>query len=244
MSTHIIEELLSNLPEKEVPVRSVMVGVHWTAVCSSHCGLATTFAPDKPHDHSTHVRNVGNLHQKSAQELAKYALSKNTMEAGIGIAAINSLLEFDENDAVEVNASEVLMEQGAGKNVAIVGHFPFIPKVKKAVKNLWVIEQNPVEGDHPAHAASDIIPRADVVAITGSSLINHTLDDLLGLCKPEALVVILGPSTPISPVIFVHGANINAGSKVIDETAVLNAISQGATFQQVTGVKLLAFTSP
>jgi hypothetical protein len=166
------------------------------------------------------------------------------MEAGIGIAAINSLLEFDENDAVEVNASEVLMERGAGKNVAIVGHFPFIPKVKKAVNNLWVIEQNPVEGDHPANAASDIIPRADVVAITGSSLINHTLDDLLGLCKPEAFVVILGPSTPISPVLFDHGANIIAGSKVIDETAVLNAISQGATFQQVSGVRLLAFTCP
>jgi uncharacterized protein (DUF4213/DUF364 family) len=82
------------------------------------------------------------------------------------------------------------------------------------------------------------------VAITGSSLINHTLDDLLGLCKPEALVVILGPSTPISPVLFDHGANIIAGSKVIDETAVLNAISQGATFQQVTGVRLLAFTCP
>jgi Uncharacterized conserved protein len=148
------------------------------------------------------------------------------------------------NDAVEINASEVLIERGAGKNVAIVGHFPFIPKVKKAVKNLWVIEQNPLEGDHPAHAASDLIPQADVVAITGSSLINHTLDDLLGLCKPEALVVILGPSTPISPVLFDHGANIIAGSKIIDENAVLNAIGQGATFQQVTGVRLLAFSSP
>ncbi|ABD41063.1 protein of unknown function DUF364 [Methanospirillum hungatei JF-1] len=244
MSTHIIEELLSNLPKKDVTVRSVMVGVHWTAVCSSHCGLATTFAPDKPHDHTTHVRNVGTLHQKSAQELAQYALSENTIEAGIGIAAINSLMEYNENDAVEMNASEVLMERGAGKNVAIVGHFPFIPKVKKAVKNLWVIEQNPLEGDHPAHAASDLIPQADVVAITGSSLINHTLDDLLGLCKPEALVVILGPSTPISPVLFDHGANIIAGSKIIDENAVLNAIGQGATFQQVTGVRLLAFSSP
>jgi len=244
MSTHIIEKLLANLPKQAVPVRSVMVGVHWTAVCSNHCGLATTFATDKPHDHTTHVRDVGNLHRKSAQELAQYALSKNTLEAGIGIAAINSLLEYHEEDAVQMNASEVLIERGAGKNVAIVGHFPFIPKVKKAVKNLWVIEQNPVPGDYPAHSASDLIPQADVVAITGSSLINHTLDDLLGFCSPEALVVILGPSTPISPVLFDHGATIIAGSRVVDETAVLNAVGQGATFQQVTGVRLLAFARP
>ncbi len=244
MSTHIIEELLSNLPTKDVPVRSVMVGVHWTAVCSTHCGLATTLPTQKPHDHTTHVHDVGKLHQKSAQELAQYALSDNTLEAGIGIAAINSLLEFREEEAVRINASEVLIEHGAGKNVAIVGHFPFIPRVRKAAANLWVIEQNPVEGDHPAHAAADLIPQADVVAITGSSVINHTLGYLLGLCKPESCVVILGPSTPVSPVLFEHGADIIAGSRVVDEKAVLNAIGQGATFQQVTGVNLLAFTRP
>jgi hypothetical protein len=45
-------------------------------------------------------------------------------------------------------------------------------------------------------------------------------------------------------VLFDHGATIIAGSRVIDEAAVLNYIGQGATFQQVRGVRLLAFTSP
>jgi uncharacterized protein (DUF4213/DUF364 family) len=58
-----------------------------------------------------------------------------------------------------------------------------------------------------------------------------------------ALVMILGPSTPLSPVLFEHGVNIIAGSRVIDEDAVLHAIGQGATFQQVKGVRLLTFTS-
>jgi len=238
----IIDDLLAILPEKPVPVRSVLVGAHWTAVCSTYCGLATTIIGNKPHDHKTVVRDVGGLHQKSAQELAVYALSENNLEASIGVAAINSLIRGDERKAVEMNASEVLMKEGAGKNVAIVGHFPFIPRLRPVTRNLWVIEQYPSDDDYPAQSATDLVPRADVVALTASALINHTLDDLLSLCSPMALVLILGPSTPLSPVLFDHGATIIAGSCVVDEAAVLTSIGQGATFQQVRGVRLLAFT--
>ena len=240
----ILEELIATLPKEPVPARSVVIGAHWTAVCSRSCGLATTVQSDKPHDHETFVRDAGHLHEKTAQELAEYALSDNTLEAGVGIAAINSLLNVDERDAVEINASEVLMTRGAGKDVALVGHFPFIPRLRTATRNLWVIEQHPASDEHPAVSAREFIPRADVVALTGSALINHTLDDLLALCRPDALVLVLGPTTPLSPVLFRHGAGIIAGSRIVDETAVLQAISQGANFRQVTGVRLLAFTRP
>jgi len=242
MSYHILDELLASLPDDNTPVRSMMVGAHWTAVCSRHCGLATTIIGDKPHDHTTVVHDAGRLHLKSARDLAEYARSGNPLEAGIGVAAINSLLDMDESNAVEINASEVLMRRGTGKNVALVGHFPFIPRLRKSVENLWVIEQHPSGDDHPAQSASELIPKADVVVLTGSALINHTLDGLLELCRPDALVMLLGPTTPLSPVLFDHGVNIIAGSRVVDEDAVLHAIGQGATFQQVKGVRLLTFT--
>jgi uncharacterized protein (DUF4213/DUF364 family) len=238
----VLDDLLSGLPKGTTPVRSVLVGAHWTAVCSTHCGLATTIIGQKPHDHRTNVRDAGSLHLKSAQELAEYALSKNPLEASIGVAAINSLLDVNEKNAVEMNGSEVLMRTGAGKNVAIVGHFPFIPRLREAVGHLWVIEQQPVEDDYPAGCATELIPRADIVVITASALINHTLDDLLALCRPESLVMVLGPSTPLSPLLFDHGATVIAGSRVIDEAAVLRKVGQGATFQQIEGVRLLTFT--
>jgi len=245
MSSHtLLDDLISCLPENPVPVRSVLVGAHWTAVCSTTCGLATTVMGGGCHNHEGVVRNVGHLHEKSAQELAAGALSDNPIEASIGVAAINSLLVPDESKAVVLNASEVLMKKGAGKNVALVGHFPFIPRLRKAVKNLWVLELHPTGDDYPAASAADLIPKADIVAITGSALINHTLDGLLGLCRPGVDVLVLGPSTPLSPVLFEHGATIIAGARVADESAVLHAIGQGAIFQQVTGVRLLAFTRP
>ena len=116
-----------------------------------------------------------------------------------------------------------------------------IPRLRPAVGHLWVIEQSPTDGDHPAEAAADLIPQAEVVAITSSALINHTLDDLLALCRPETLVMMLGPSTPLSPLLFNHGVNILSGSIVVDENAVIRTVGQGASFQQVEGVRLLTF---
>ena len=235
----ILDDLLNNL-EGDAAVRNVLVGVHWTVVCSRRCGMAATIANHLPHGHAP-VRDVGTLHKKSAQELAEYARSDNPLEASLGVAAINSLLPVDESQAVEINALHVLSEHGQGKKVALVGHFPFIPRLRPAVRQLWVIEQRPAEGDHPAEAAVDLIPQADVVAITSSALINHTLDELLALCSPEALVMMLGPSTPLSPLLFDYGVNILSGSIVMDENAVIRTVGQGASFQQVEGVRLLTF---
>jgi uncharacterized protein (DUF4213/DUF364 family) len=234
---HILEDLISNIHD-DSPVRTVLVGAHWTVVCSRHCGMAATLMTSFPHAHGA-VRDVGRLHSKTALELAEYALSDNFLEASIGMAAINSLLEVDESQAIEINAVDVLAEHGRGKNVALIGHFPFIPKLQPAVEHLWVIEQHPMQGEYPAEAATDLLPQADVVAITSSTLINHTLDQLLSHCHSGALVMMLGPSTPFSPVMFDRGVNILSGSKIVDEAAVLRTIGQGATFQQVEGVRLL-----
>jgi len=234
---NILSDLLDSL-DMGAPIRTVLVGVHWTVVCSRFCGLASTFTGDKPHGHDP-ARSVGHLHEKSARELAEYARSDNLLEASIGVAAINSLLAVDESGAAEVNAVDVLIEHGRGKNVALVGHFPFISKLRLTAGQMWVIEQHPTDGEYPAESAADLIPQADVVAITSSALINHTLDGLLALCRPEALVMMLGPSTPLSPVLYNHGVSILSGSRVVDEAAVLRTVGQGASFQQVEGVQLI-----
>jgi hypothetical protein len=239
----ILSDLLASLPG-DAPVRNVLVGAHWTVVCSHHCGMASTIQGEKPHGHEK-VREVGNLHNKTAYQLAEYALSDVLLEASIGLAAINSLINpLEGRGAQEINAFDVLARHGREKVVALVGHFPFIQKLRPEVGELWVIEQKPVEGEYPESAATELIPQADVIALTGSALINHTLDGLLGLCQPESTVVVLGPSTPLSPVMFAHGVTLLSGAQIIDEQAVLRTVSQGASFQQVQGVQLVTLAKP
>jgi uncharacterized protein (DUF4213/DUF364 family) len=238
----VLDDLLESL-RQDAPVRSVLVGAHWTAVCSRGCGLASTLLDDRPHGEAQ-VRMAGKLTGRTALQLSALARSDSLLEASIGVAAINSLLDVDPTAGPAINAVDVLIERGAGKKVALVGHFPFIPSLRGAAAQLWVLEQHPGTGEHPAEAANDLIPQADVVAITGTTLINHTLESLLALCRPEALVMLLGPSTPLSPILFEHGVSVLSGVRVVDETAALRAIAEGATFRQVQGVALITVSRP
>jgi len=205
-------------------------------VLSKHCGLASTF--HEPHPSHRPVKHAGSLTELSALELAQYARSDNVLEASIGMGAINSLIDIDEARCVKENALDVLALKGRGKNIAIVGRFPWIPKLRTIARTLWVIEQSPQEGELPAEAAEEVLPQADVVGLTGTSFVNHTVESLLDLSK-NSFVVIVGPTTPLAPVLFDYGVDILAGVTVVEPDKTIRSISQGAIFSQVEGVRLL-----
>jgi uncharacterized protein (DUF4213/DUF364 family) len=230
-----LDDVISSLSGDAV-VHQVHTCVFWTAVLSKHCGLASTF--HDPHPDHRPVRKAGSLTELSALQLAQYARSDNVLEASIGMAAINSLIDIDEARCVDENAFDVLARRGSNKKVAVVGHFPWIPRLRKIAGTLWVIEQRPQQGDLPAEAAEEVLPQADVVGLTGTSFENHTVDTLLDLSK-NSFVVVLGPTTPLSPVLFDHGVDMLAGTKVVEPDTTIRCISQGAMFRQVEGVRLV-----
>ena len=234
----ILQTLIQSLPPTPVPIRKVVVGVHWTLVCSKSCGLASTLVGCGPHGHSQ-MRDVGQLHHKTAQDLAQWLLSDNLLEASIGMAALNSLIEVDENKLRQVNASAIIAREGKGKNVVVVGHFPFVEQIKAIPQNCWVIEKQPFGEEFPEEAAEELIPKADVIAITGTAFINHSIEKLLSLCQPGSMVMVLGPSTPLLPLLFDYGITYLSGSQVTDEEAAIETIVQGASLPQVKGIQLV-----
>ncbi len=238
---------LINLIKQEIKedaaVREVRIGPFWTAVWSRRCGLSSTLF-EHEHTAGPPVTDAGKLNGKSALELVELAQSSSTLERSIGLAAVNSLLEVDEKKLKQINAAELLIEYGTGKTVCLVGHFPFIPKIEKVAKRLFVLERRPRLNDLPADQANKVIPEAALVAITGTALLNGTMEQLLKLCKPDATVMVLGPTTPLSVTWFNQGVDLVSGTVVTDPALVLNMVSQGVIFSQFKGqgVKLLSMT--
>lgn len=234
----ILDDLISAL-NFNTSVKDIRQGVFHTGVLTRYCGLAATLPRDALRQEPPMVKEPGALLQKTPLELARLSYSPSILEAAIGMATINSLLEIDESTCIELNAAELIMKKGKGKRVAVVGHFPFIPRVIKSAKELWVIEKNPQKGDFGEAEADNLIPRADVVAITGTALTNHTMEHLLGLCNPRAYVIVLGDTAPLSTILFDHGLDAISGTKVNDADLSLRCVSQGANFRQIKGVRRL-----
>ncbi len=234
----ILEDLISTL-NLEAEVRDIRQGLFHTGVLTRGCGLAATLPRDALQQEPPFVREPGSLLKKSAQELVQMAYSRSILEAAIGMATINSLLEINEGQCLELNAGSLIAEKGRGKRVAIVGHFPFIPKIREVAAEVWVIEKNPREGDFPEVEAIRLIPQADVVGITGTTFTNQTIEQLLKLCNLEAYVVLIGDTAPISRVLFDYNINAISGTKVIDPGLALRCVSEGATYRQINGTKQL-----
>ena len=234
----ILDDLISKL-NFDATVRDIRQGVFHTGVLTRNCGLAATLPRDVLRQNPPLVKEPGFLLDKSSLELAQLAYSKSLLEAAIGVATINSLVEIDKDSCIELNAAELILEKGKGKRIAIVGHFPFIPKVRETAKELWVIEKNPREGDFIEADADNLIPRADIVAITGTTITNHTIEHLLELCDSKAYVVVLGDSAPLSPILFDYGVDAISGTKVVNANLALRCVSEGANFRQIKGIRRL-----
>lgn len=243
MSSQLLKAILETLQQGDI--QQVCIGLHWTAVVvevngEPRCGLASTLSPVHEHTGEPDVPLAGGLRQVPGRQLAELSYSEKPVLASLGVAALNALLPRQPERWTEANAEDLLAHHGAGKNVVLVGHFPFVNRLKAKVGELRVLELDPQPGDLPSSAAPQVIPHAQVIGITGMTLQNHTLEGLLGLCRPEAFVMVIGPSAPLSPVLFGYGVNMISSAVVTEIDLALRVIAEGGNFRQLhkAGVRL------
>lgn len=239
----LFDEILATTSGGEVV--DVRVGMNWTAVVVSvdgtrRCGLAATLSGFHEHSGEPQIPQAGTLVGRSTSELVADLQAPNSPQMSLAMATLNALLPPPSTMQAQ-NAMQLIASRGQGKHVVLVGHFPFVDALRSKVGHLSVIDEHPLEGDYPADAAPDILPQANFIAITGMVLMNGTFESLMALCPPGVEVMLLGPSTPLSPVLFEYGIRILAGAWVENTAAVLRTVGQGGNFRQVhhAGVRLL-----
>ncbi len=228
---NVLRDIISSISE-DSPVNEVRRGLHWTAVVSRRCGLASTLS----HGGCSHGKSdgmEGGFTKMTALELAKLSLEEQSEKASLGIAAINSLLDVDPEKHAGDDGLKIVKNMGESKNISVIGHFPYLDNLAEKAKNLWIIEKQPQPGDHPEEKSEELLPQSDIVVITSTTLINKTLPGILKLCKKGSVKMLLGPSTPMAPVLFDYGIDILAGSVVTEKETVLRSISEGASFMQL-----------
>jgi uncharacterized protein (DUF4213/DUF364 family) len=160
---------------------------------------------------------------------------------GAGVAALNALLAARLASSGltlgDENGLDLIARRAAGRRLAVVGRFPYLSHVRSEAAQSWVLELDPEGDEFPARAAPDILPQADVVGISGSTLANGTLEGLLRLCRSDALVAVIGPTTPLSPVVFQYGASILCGVVVEDVDLALESVATGDSTRRVPGTR-------
>jgi uncharacterized protein (DUF4213/DUF364 family) len=229
-------------------VKECVGGLHWSAVHSLGVGLSMT-----PGEGVPALPQAGSYAGMALKDLAALAKSWNFFEASLGIAAINSAFNgpatvvksFGQplDKLKSANCFHYLREAFRGKKVTVVGHFRDLEPLKE-ICELTILERKPQQGDLPDPACEYVLPGQDIVIITAVTLINKTLPRLLQLAK-GARIILTGPTTPLTPILFDFGIEMLAGLVVEDEPLVLRTIQEGGQHQLFdSGARMVTLERP
>lgn len=229
----IIDDLIQQALEHagQRTLKDVRAGLGYTCVLleDDACGLAYTFREELGEYCGT-LSEAGSLIGKAGLEIIPWALSKNRVKAAVGLAAINAVLN---TATAEWSTGNVItaLDVRPDSTFGMVGEFrPILFEIKKKTDSIYVFERD-VSGDsalYPSETIPQHLPKCDVVVITATSLINHTIDEVLSHCQNARQVCMVGPSTPLCPEVFRrYNVHLLAGSAVTDPRRILEIVSQG-----------------
>jgi uncharacterized protein len=214
-------------------------------------GLCFTPIKDIPEavccpSHLKAMPNSGKLVGTQVQELLEDMFeNSNPLKRTLGIAVMNALSNTLWNSDMPRDYQVIsgvdpvdTLQIADDANVVVVGALvPYIRLLKKRGKPFWVLEQDPrtLKPDEmpfyaPPEKAAEKVPQADILIITGTTIINDTLERLLDLAKPSAEIVLVGPTASMLPeAFFSRGVSVLGGVMVTKADELLNIISEAGS---------------
>ncbi len=241
-----IDFLKSQLGDKwnEISFADIRIGLYLTAVKLSDgsAGVATTIH-DTEKICKRENRRYGEfspLQIKGRKVADMFAESNgNHIMESLRLATLNALSSgwiSGSNHKLHRHTDPIdLLDLNGRKNIVIVGAFQsYIRKILGTQHTLHVLELEKEaltpEQQHlyvPAADAQQLIPAADMVIMTGMTLVNNTMDGLLDLITDRQQVVVTGPSSSIVPdVLFAHKVDIIGATLVTDAGKLLDLVSE------------------
>lgn len=233
-------------------VEECRVGVFFTGMKleSGHAGVAFTPVREIPEavccpSSAARMPDAGNLTRKDVHELLTYAMSPNPVKSAIGVALLNALSHYLFEKGLKKHYeihydADGLDSMGISPldTVCLVGAFtPYIRRFKTSGNRFFIVERTPevlrpdeIEFYRPPSEVSHVFSESDVVIITGSAIVNHTMDELLSQTRSDSRVGIIGPTASMVPdVFFRDGVDVMAGVWIKDSDLMLRVLGEAGS---------------
>lgn len=247
----ILKDRLGSKLEK-ITVERAVFGLFFSGVklSTGHGGLCFTPIKELPEavccpSSAKAMPLSGRLKGRPVMKYLEDIFSDNILKKTLGIAALNALStlywETEKIDGYEIvfgeDAFDNVDTNDYDKSVVVGALLPILKKLNKKDADYRVLEMDKrtlkgAELEHyaPANEADIYIPEADLVTITGVTILNDTLGGLLKLVKKGAEVIVVGPTASMIPYAFFNeGVTQMAGIVVTKADELLDVISEGGS---------------
>jgi len=248
-------EAIRDIGSKEVStivIERAVVGLFFTGVklSTGHVGACATPIKAIPDavccPSSAHAMPFpGKMRGRRAADFLDEVRQQDGIRRAVGIATMNALAalcwERRPHPDIELEAGVDAFDAAGirpGQMVVVVGAFvPFLRELKKRGQPYLVLEQDPAtlkvdELPFYRHAAEApaVVPEADVLLVTGTTLLNDTLDDILAAARPDACKVVVGPTVGLVPDAYLRrGCGVLGTIRVTRGDEFLDVLAEGGS---------------
>ncbi|BDR92974.1 hypothetical protein Vsou_20670 [Vulcanisaeta souniana JCM 11219] len=173
------------------------------------------------------------------EELPELVVNLDSLVRALGIALINAISHYlvmregfrlSQGDL----KSEILRFVKPPCTACFVGSITPVAEALRGRCSVYQLERRSDlrHGSYPDVDAPLIIPRCDILVITGSAMVNNTIDQLLAMRRGGAVTVLSGPTAATYPSVL-HGLGIDViGSSLVKEPrSVIELLKLGAGYR-------------
>jgi uncharacterized protein (DUF4213/DUF364 family) len=251
----LVREILGNDTLENMVVERAVFGLFFSGVKLSDGKGGLCFTPIKEIPEAVCCPSSagampisGKLKGRSVKAYLDDIFGKNILKRTLGIATLNALSascwdkmedkgyeiqygvgSFDEFDDIDISKY---------KKTVVVG--ALAPMIKRLISNkadFHILEMDPstlkpheMQYFMEASRAQEVVPDADLLVITGVTLVNNTLEELLSMAKPGAEIVVTGPTASMLPdAFFSRGVTRLGGIVATNADSLLDIISEGGS---------------
>jgi len=258
MMTPVVGETINIIREKspapleEIWIDDLVIGIFFTGVklSTGHAGCAFTPIVEVPEavccpTSAARMPQAGKLGGSPVSEIIKYALDPNVLKSAIGVATLNALSQLiiesekkGEYQIIKDKDGFDLLEIQPHETVSLIGAFgPYIRRLKMMGNPFFIIEKNPqtlrpdeMKYFKPESEMINALEKSSVLIITGTAIVNHTIDPILSLITNGKRTAIIGPTASMIPdAFFERGLQVMAGVRILNPDLMIKILKQGGS---------------
>ncbi len=176
--------------------------------------------------------------------IARYYEGDDDMARSLGLAAINAITQtfFDQVDYRPDDAANSIGELSlrAGDRLGMIGYFPSLVRYAQGLDIAVTVVERKTHMLEPAEGVRitldpAVLSECNKIICTAATLINDSVDEMLGYCRHAEMVAMIGPSASFFPdPLFTRGVDFVGGARVLDPGTAIARQREGVGFRDWT----------
>ncbi|HUY00478.1 MAG TPA: DUF364 domain-containing protein [Candidatus Deferrimicrobium sp.] len=241
----LIEDLITRILEEidlnTLRIKALSKGFRFTCTMldDESCGLCFSVFNQEPLDSVECIKTASSVMDLDIGKVLQFAGNEEiNIEKVLGISVLNAVSQhiiknkMDQYNLLFDGDPIEHIQFNSPDKVVMVGYIGGIfQKLQRQIQNITIIDDRLKNIQSPTfntlESSQSCLNQADVVLITGSTIVNNTLETVLSWIMNAREIILVGPSAGIIPdSLFDRNVTMVSGMQVLNPLKVLQIIAE------------------